>query len=328
MTMQFRSAQRSEAKPLVGIFAESGRGKTYSSLLLARGFVGPTGRIGMIDTESGRGEAFADPVEYPELKGPGATNYDVLPLRDNFSPTTFGEAITAAEKANLDALIIDSASHEWEGAGGVLDMASRNQAAGKKGVLVWQQPKMDHQRHFMLRLMQTPIPLVIVCMRAKYPMVEVQKPGGGKDWARSPDLEPKQSDDILSEMFVHGWIDAQHKFHLVKSTTRSISQAIVTGQPITVETGRRLAEWARRKSAELGAAPAQSTATPPATPGEPTKRTPRAIIDEIKAATDIPALDAILARANEALQRLHLQKPETYDAIMDAANVRRDDFRG
>src|SRR5689334_21842194 len=123
---QLRPAKRSEAKPLIGIYAESGCGKTYSSLLLARGFVGPTGKIVMIETEGGRGEAFADLIE---------GGYSVIPIRESFSPKDYGEAISAAEQAKPAALIIDSASHEWEGSGGVLSMAAGNQADGKKGPL-------------------------------------------------------------------------------------------------------------------------------------------------------------------------------------------------
>lgn len=227
----FRPATRSEAKPLIGIYAESGAGKTWSALLLARGFVGAAGKIGMIETEGGRGEANVgrDPVG----------EYLVRPIRQTFSPQAYGEAITDAEREKVDALIIDSASHEWEGAGGVLAMAAANQEAGKKGVLVWQQPKISHQRHFMLRLMQTPIPLVIVCMRAKYPMEQVKG-----DWARSKVLEPKQADDILFEMFVHGWIDHEHGFHGTKFTLPEMSLVFPEGQPISVETGRRLQQWA------------------------------------------------------------------------------------
>lgn len=238
MNYTFRPAERSQAKPLIGIYSESGCGKTYSALLLARGFVGPTGTIGMIETESGRGEAYADPREYPEIGG-----YHVLPLRADFSPKVYGEAITAAENAKLDALIIDSASHEWEGAGGVLSMAAANQAAGKKGPLVWQMPKLDHQRHFMLRFMQTPIPLVILCMRAKYPMREVVK-NGSKEWARSDVLDPKQADDILFEMFVHGWIGPDHKFNLTKCTAKSLEPVFRSGQMLSGDTGRALAAWA------------------------------------------------------------------------------------
>ncbi len=236
MSYIFRPAKRSEAKPLIGLYSESGCGKTLSALYLARGFVGPSGKIGMIETEAGRGEAYADTV-------PGS--YDVLPIRDDFSPRNYGSAISAAEEAKLDALIIDSASHEWEGSGGVLSMAAQNQADGKKGPLVWQMPKMDHQRYFMLRLLATPIPLVIVCMRAKYPMQEVRKDGGGKEWVRSEQLDPKQADDILFEMFVHGWIDKQHKFHGTKYTLDELRNIIRDNEPISIKTGQQLAAWAR-----------------------------------------------------------------------------------
>lgn len=232
MNTAFRPATRSEAKPLIGIYAESGCGKTWSALLLARGYVGPDGKIGMIETEGGRGEAYVGREPVGE--------YLVRPIRQVFSPQEYGKAITDAEEAKLDALIIDSASHEWEGAGGVLAMAAANDSAGKKGVLVWQQPKIDHQRHFMLRLMQTPIPLVIVCMRAKYPMEQK-----GSQWTRSTKLDPKQADDILFEMFVHGWIDADHNFRPTKYTLPELATVIEDGKPISIQSGQRLAEWAR-----------------------------------------------------------------------------------
>jgi hypothetical protein len=252
--MPFRPASRREAKPLIGLYSESGCGKTWSALLLARGFVGPQGRIGMIETEGGRGEAYVGRAPVGD--------YQARPIRGSFSPTEYGSAITEAEADKLDALIIDSASHEWEGAGGVLGMAAANQASGKKGVLVWQQPKMDHQRHFMLRLMQTPIPLVIVCMRAKYPMEKK-----GSDWVRSPVLEPKQADDILFEMFVHGWIDQEHRLHVTKYTLPELTEIIRDNEPISIETGQRLAAWARGEQTSLASplAPAKqpaSTASP------------------------------------------------------------------
>jgi hypothetical protein len=232
MTYSFRAARRSEAKPLIGLYAESGCGKTWSALLLARGFAGPSGKIGMIETEGGRGEAYVsrDPVG----------DYLVCPIRGSFSPDAYGQAITAAEKAALDVLIVDSASHEWDGVGGVLSMAAENQAKGTKGVLVWQQPKIEHQRNFMLRLMQTPIPLVIVCMRAKYPMQQVKG-----EWARSTVLEPKQADDILFEMMIHGWISQDHKLHVTKYTLPELVNVIPDDQPITLQTGEALAAWAR-----------------------------------------------------------------------------------
>lgn len=236
----FRPAKRSEAKPLIGIYSESGAGKTFSALVLARGYAGPEGKIGMIETEGGRGEAYADATEYPEIGG-----YLVTSIRGNFAPKEYSDAIKAAEKEGLDALIIDSASHEWEGDGGVLAQAAENEAGGKKGLLVWQKPKISHQRDFMLRFMQTPIPLVILCMRAKYPMIVKKRPDGSNEPpVRSEVLEPKQSDDILSEMFMCGWIDLDHRFHVRKSTSRTLETVFPDGKAITVETGRQLAVWA------------------------------------------------------------------------------------
>ena len=61
MNSAFRPATRSEAKPLIGLYAESGAGKTYSALLLARGFVGPSGKIAMIQMK-----ASAEDLEPPK----------------------------------------------------------------------------------------------------------------------------------------------------------------------------------------------------------------------------------------------------------------------
>ena len=243
-----RPAQRSQAKPLIGFYAESGGGKTHSALLMARGFVGPTGRICMIETEQGRGEAFVDMI-------PGG--YDVRPMRDDFSPKLYNEALREVEGGGYDALIIDSASHEWEAQGGVLDMAEKARAGGAKGVLVWQQPKMQHARQFMLPLLQTAIPLVIVCMRARYPMVrDVSKRGTEGEWKRSERLEPKQSDDILFELFVHGWFDAaEHKFHATRYGRPDLATVIKDNEVIDITTGERLAQWAKQAPSPAEAAP-------------------------------------------------------------------------
>lgn len=268
MTFTFRRAITSEAKPLVGLYSESGCGKTKSALLIAKGFTGDMAKVGMIETESGRGEAYADDAE--------VGGYNVLSLRESFSPKDYGAAISAAEKAGLQCLIVDSASHEWEGVNGVLAMAAANQEGGKKGPLVWQKPKMDHAREFMLRLTQTPIPLVIVCMRAKYPMYEIKekhvaawkaaggvgKPPKAGEWARSETLEPKQSEDILYEMFVHGWIDKDHNFHGTKYTLEKLRGTFIDGEPVTVDTGRRLAAWASGRSQ----APSSKESAPEASP--------------------------------------------------------------
>lgn len=311
MTHEIRAASRTQAKPLIGLYSESGGGKTYSALLVARGFVGPQGRICMIETESGRGEAYADQSEYPEIGG-----YDVLPLRDDFSPKNYGAAIKKVEESGYDALIIDSGSHEWEGAGGVLDMASKNESAGKKGMIVWQQPKIDHQKHFMLKFMQTPLPLVILCMRAKYPMLMK-----GSTPTRSTELEPKQSDDILFEMSVHGWLEKDnHHFHPNKRMPRSLQEVFVDGRPLGLETGRKLAEWAK------GSAKASTNTTPPPQTEQKEKPayviTAEKIIAKIKTFDDAALLQSYMADdAADDMEIIKLASEKTYEHVKTAYNL-------
>lgn len=271
MSFHFRPAVKSAAKLLIGVYSESGRGKTYSSLLVARGFAGAAGKVGMLETESGRGEIYVDVI-------PGG--YQVCSIAGDFSPAAYGEAITAAESQKLDALIIDSASHEWESIGGVLDMAAKNQADGKKGPLVWQRPKMEHAKHFVLRLMASPIPLIVVNMRAKFPMYQITdkhvaewRAAGGRgqppkvgDWARATILEPKQSDDILYEMLIHGWIDEQHCYHVTKypKAIPELLDVVKDGEPLSIETGKRLARWAHDAATPKAATePAGQSSAPP-----------------------------------------------------------------
>lgn len=293
MDFTFRQAKRSNAKPLIGIYAQSGAGKTKSALLLARGFVGPNGRIGMIETEAGRGEIFQGE--------PGVGSYEVLSLRDDFSPENFGKAISAAERHKLDALIIDSASHEWESTGGVLDMADKNPG---RGVLKWQKPKMDHTKHFMLKLLATPIPLVIVCMRAKYPMEQRPDPkkNGEMEWVRSTQLEPKQSDDILFEMLTHFWIDHEHKIHVTRYARDDMKPVLPEGSIITNQTGERLAAWARGEQVDQN---------PPADRNSATGGASRTAPDVDQRREDTPQTDWI-TYANRQLARCteldHVQK--------------------
>ncbi len=295
MSLSIRPARRSEAKPLIGLYDLSGNGKTLSALLLARGFVGQAGKVVMIESESGRGEAHMDTViECAQHKGAFSRTcplcsyvggFDVVPLRDDFSPKTYGNAISLAEEQGAQALIVDSSSHEWEGVGGVLHMAEMKRQDKAQGMQVWTQAKIDHQRHFIGRLLQTPIPLVILCMRAKVPMEEYTDEKGKKQMRRSDMLVPKQSSDILFEMFVHGHFDEKHNFHGTKYTKPELAAVLPSGKAFTNATGAALARWAAGGDAK----PVTSTEVPVASLA--------AIVAAIKVAETIEQLQQVGMRA-------------------------------
>ena len=236
MPFDFRPAVRINSKLLVGLYGQSGCGKTYSSLLLARGLAGSDGKIVMIDTESGRGELYADVI-------PGG--YEVAQLAAPFSPVRYIEAIEAAEKTGAAVLILDSGSHEWEGIGGVIDMAGAiEQRTGKPGLHCWKEPKLQHQR-FILKLLQTPLH-VIVCLRAKYKSRQAKNPRTGKtEIVKDEHTTPIQAEDFIFESTAHAEILSDHTIRLTKCSHPQTKDCWPADAPLSVAAGAALATWCR-----------------------------------------------------------------------------------
>src|ERR1017187_542022 len=230
---EIKPATRKAFRPLIGLYAESGAGKTYSALLLARGLAGPSGNVTMIVTEGGRGSIYADVI-------PGG--YQVLDMSPPFPPGRLVEAIDIVEKSKADVLIIDSASHFWEGIGGVLEWAGELEAEGKKGRQVWKDPKMAHER-MMGRLLQTRLP-IIVCLRAKHLLVErMNEQTHKKEMVKDPDSTPKQAEDFIYSMTFHAEIRQDHSLRITKVSHPTLRACFPESGPITIATGEALARW-------------------------------------------------------------------------------------
>lgn len=230
---EIKRATRQGVRPLIGLYGESGTGKTYSSLLLARGFVGPAGRMCLVDSESGRGSLYADVV-------PGG--YDTLQLDPPFSPANYCAAIEQVEAAGYAVGIVDSGSHEWEGQGGILDQAAANEErSGKTGLHCWRAPKLEHAK-FILRLLRSRIPWVI-CLRAKHKSRQGKDDRGKTVIIKDDHTSPLQSEEFLFEMTAHGEVMPDHSFRVTKHSHPTLLACFESGKPISIATGERLAAW-------------------------------------------------------------------------------------
>src|SRR5690606_13844155 len=99
---------------------------------------GPSGDIHVIDTESRRASLYADVI-------PGG--FSVLDLDAPFTPARYIAAMQFVIDAGAKVIVTDSMSHEWEGLGGVLDMAAANEEkSGKPGLHNWKAPKLEHAK--------------------------------------------------------------------------------------------------------------------------------------------------------------------------------------
>lgn len=227
-----------EAVPaLVCLWGLSDAGKTYSALRLARGLVGPKGKIVVIDTENKRAKFYAG------LFG-GWSHIDMQPP---FTPQRYTAALNAAIQAGANVVIVDSMSHVWQGQGGVLDQADASTA---KGLAKWKAPKMAYMR-MMNGMLRAPVH-VIFCVRAKEKFVQK---GSGKDAEIvSAGLVPITDSRFIYEQTVAVFMEGHRPSGAIK-IPGEIAHAIAAGEYITEESGRLIAEWL------AGGSPVDHTAT-------------------------------------------------------------------
>lgn len=256
MDIIFRKAQRRAVPMLISISSVSGGGKTYSALLLAAGIAGPTGRVGMIDTENGRGEMYTDS---PGIRKALPNGFEYSRIDPPYSPEHYLAYIDAAERAGITVCVIDSATHEWEGIGGCCEIAEKNKMRGMPN---WAKAKMEHKK-FMNRLLSSPMHLIF-CVRAR-DKVKIQEING-KSEVIPIGLTPVCEKNFIFEMTVS--LQLEEKTHLASplKVPEPLAQFFPSGKLITMEDGARLREW-------CNAAPQQDA-------GEQLNKQARAAADE------------------------------------------------
>lgn len=208
--MEIRKATRKKAKLRLGISAPTGAGKTYSSLLIASG-IGQ--KVGLIDTENGSGDLYA---EDKEIKAALPGGYDIINMAAPYDPSKYLLAIEAFEKENYDVIIIDSLSHAWSGAGGLLDKQGKETDRTGNSYTAWRKITPQHNS-LVDKIIQSPCH-VIACLRAKTEYVQ-EKNEQGKTVVRKVGLAPVMRDGIEYEFTVFGELDQTHTFHASKDRT-------------------------------------------------------------------------------------------------------------
>lgn len=236
--MQIRKAVRKKAKLRLGIVAPSGAGKTYSALLMSFGL---GGKVGMIDTENGSGDLYAN-----------LGDYDIINITAPYTVQKYREAIRAFEEAGYSTIIIDSLSHAWAGEGGLLDKQGKIADSGKgNSYAAWRTVTPEHNA-LVESILQSPCH-VIATMRAKQEYVQEKDDRTGKTTIKKVGLAPVQRDGMEYEMSIVLDIDINHVAHATKDRT-----SLLDGQYFTVtrDTGRQLLDWLESGEASAPPAPA------------------------------------------------------------------------
>lgn len=272
MTFRFLPVHEiTEPLPLsVGISGGSGTGKTYSALRMARGIAreitgDKNAPIGFVDTENRRGLHYRE--AFPEMMHSDFTAINDRGEVEGFTIGRWLELIDAAEHAQLLSVVIDSFSHSWAGVGGVLEMQAmvldrlvaeaERRANGRYTVerdkfsqLAWAEVKPQYRR-LVDRIIRAKTNFVI-CTRAK----PVMQKGFGdkatnafKTKTRRADIpwNPETDSDLMFEftaMVILDPVAPGCPVHQIKVADQ-FKGVFDPKKPITEETGRRMAEWAK-----------------------------------------------------------------------------------
>lgn len=177
-TFKIEDAEREGSRLVLGISGISGSGKTYTALQVAWGLANYNSqKVGLLCTENRRGRMYSDILV--DAKGK-VHKFKVIDMPPPYSPQRYIEAIQAFADFGVEVIVIDSASHEWEGQGGCEDIAHAPDQYGKTPKQPrWNDAKREH-KSFMNAMLQSPAH-IIACLRARE-KVKLEKRDGKTEY--------------------------------------------------------------------------------------------------------------------------------------------------
>jgi hypothetical protein len=293
MAFTFRPAARENVGLLIGLSGGTGSGKTYSAFRLAKGIAGDK-PFAVIDTEAGRAKHYAD-----------AFRFDHGDLKPPFRPDAYSAAIDAADKAGYPVIIVDSASHEWAGEGGILDWQEDElqRMAGddyKKResckMAAWIKPQVAHKQ-MVQRLLQVRAHLIL-CFRAE-PKIEMVRGADGK-------MEIREKQSLTG---LHGWIPICEKNLPYELTASFLLMADRPGVPQPIKLQQQ-----HRALFPLDEPITEASGARLAAPDDP----PIDWAARLRDATTKAALQAVGKQLNAAKRTMPADELETLRAAYDA----------
>jgi len=308
LIMNLRKSERKQVKIKLALQGSAGSGKTYSSLLLAKGLCdGDLSKVAIIDTENGSADLYAH-----------LGNYNVLSLQPPFSPQKYAEAIQVCEDAGMEVIIIDSISHCWDF---LLDYHS---SLAGNSFTNWAKIK-PLEKLFIEKILQAKAH-VIATMRTKQDYVLNQK--DGKFVPEKVGLKAVQRDGVDYEFTLVFEVDIKHYAIASKDRTQ-----IFAGKPdfiISEKTGREIAEWCKGVNVPSSTALSKQSLpkislqnafnTQPFIPLKDVKATEKQVYEAIQQCKNIAELLALYKSYPDYKESLRVDYEAKKSIIMNSSN--------
>lgn len=218
--MQLQQAQRKNVKIKLALQGSSGSGKSYSALQIGFGLVNNWSKIAVIDTENQSASLYAN-----------MGNFNILVLKPPFSPERYIEALNVCMQSQMQVIIIDSLSMEWEF---ILDAHSNLTGNSYTN---WAKFTPRHQQ-LIQAILQADCH-IICTLRAKQDYVLSEK--NGKMVPEKVGMKPIQREGVDYEFTIVFELDIRHNATASKDRT-----GLFMGKPefkISAQTGKQLSDW-------------------------------------------------------------------------------------
>jgi len=164
--------------------------------------------------------------------------FDTLELNPPFTPERFIEAMNAAASAGYEVCILDSITHEWNGAGGCLEINESLAQSRFKGNTwaAWNETTPRH-RAFVDTILQSPMH-VIATMRSKTETSQIEENGRKKIVKLGMKSEQREGSEYEFSVV----LDLEHEKHYAVAT-KDRTRLFADPHIISAETGKRLRDW-------------------------------------------------------------------------------------
>ncbi len=311
-------ARKERSSMSIGLAGASGSGKSMTAMEIATGLAGPDGRICILDTEGRRALHYARRYKF-----------DHVDFGPPYTPERCAQAIAELQGDKYDVVIFDSASDEYEGEGGMLEMADAEGA--------WIKTKARHQ-HSLIRHLRRHPGTVIFCLRADE-KVKVEKDQRGKvqfvpkGWM--PICEKRFMYDMTLSLTLSPETPGLPRFDLPRKIGIDFKDLFQEGKPIDRAVGERLRAWALDIDAPFvpsGGGEAQASASRPATQssGGNAEKAADALI---AAANKADSEDALLNAHSGETEKKQLawlkdKRPDLYKKVNDAVAAKLAGLQG
>lgn len=233
----------------IALSGGAGSGKTWSALMIATELA-DGGKVGMVDTENGRG------LEYRDFY-----DYRYLMLDAPYSPDRYEEAIQDLIEDGCTAIVVDSGSHAWEQEGGILESvnefcqekAERNRKSPETyNAQAWAKFRPIH-RHMIHFASRNSVPTVW-CFRARE-KTKVERVNGKIEFIPQG-WQPITSDLASFEVSLFAMLQPPLEENCQPGTvmrckvTKSLEGIVKPGQRITKQMAKAIADYAKLKSSK------------------------------------------------------------------------------